>query len=312
MNGDAVLINYAIGVLVVATHTVRFCLSPANTVPVGEGRLLMPASSHRVPARRRIAPLTEAQVMAESARLFPITSHTLIQCIQQGDASERQLSLAKFCTLYYPAIYGFARMRGLSVDDAQDRVQDFFVEVVRDDLLAKFDPERGSRLSSWLMTCFKNLDLNERAKAGTRKRGGQHEFVSFDTDFAERCHHIAHVWHLTEDSAQDLALALSLWRSAEMRLRARYLGTSNESLVSDLLPLVLAPRWPETPALTQEQMASKHGTTAVRLKAFFNRTLRAQAERFFAEEAALANPGITAEEISELWRMLRHHAERAT
>jgi RNA polymerase sigma-70 factor (ECF subfamily) len=249
--------------------------------------------------------------MAESESVFPITSQTLIHRIQNGDAPERQLSLAKFCTLYYPAIYGFARMRGLSVEDAQDRTQDFFVEVVRDSLLVRFDPARGSRLSSWLMTCFKNLDINQRAKASTQKRGGNHEFVSFDTDFAERCHHIANTAHLTEESAQDLALAMSLWRSSEMRLRARYLGTSNEDLVRELLPLILPLRWPDAPALTQEQMAIKHGTTAVRLKAFFNRTLRAQAERFFTEEAALANPGITKDEIGELWQMLRYHADGA-
>lgn len=247
--------------------------------------------------------------MAESVRLFPITSQTLIQRIQQGDAVERQLTLAKFCTLYYPAIYGFARMRGLTVDDAQDRTQDFFVEVVRDDLLSKFNVAHGSRLSSWLMTCFKNLELNHRAKAATRKRGGDHEFVSFDTDFAERCYHVAQSAHLTEHSAQDLALAMSLWRSTEMRLRARYLGTGNAALVNELLPLVLPLRWPEPPVLTQDQMAKKHGTTAVRLKAFFNRTLRGQAERFFAEEAALANPGISEQEIGELWQLLRAHSE---
>lgn len=266
----------------------------------------MSPSDHRFPARK--APLTEARVLTESARLFPPTSQTLIHHIQKGDAVARQVSLTKFCTVYYPAIYGFARMRGLSVDDAQDRTQDFFVEVVRDDLLAKFDVKHGSRLSSWLMTCFKHLELNHRAKEATRKRGGDREFVSFDTDFAERCHHIAQAAHLTEQSSQDLALAMSLWRSTELRLRARYMGHVSEPLVHELLPLVLQHRWPEPPAPTQEQMASRHGTTVVRLKAFFNRTLRAQAERFFHEEATLANPGIMEQEIGELWHLLRTHA----
>ena len=253
---------------------------------------------------------TERQLMAKSQRLFPQTSQTLIHHVQNGDSETRALSLARFCSIYYPAIYGFARMRGLNRDDAQDLTQDFFVEIVRDELLAKFDPAHGSRLSSWLMTCFKHLELNHRAAQASKKRGGGHEFVSFDTDFAEQCHQTIQVSHLTEASAVDLTLARSFWRAAQTRIRARYLGTSNEPLVSELLPLVLVNRWPDAPALSQSEMAKKHGTTAVRLKAFFNRTLRTQAERLFREEALFANSGITNEEIAELWGLLHiYHAQ---
>lgn len=268
----------------------------------------MPATtdSHSPPSR--LPPLTATQVTAEPSRLFPQTSQTLIHRIQQGAPADRQVSLAKFCTLYYPAIYGTARMRGMSIEDAEDITQEFFVEVVRDDLLSKYDLGHGSRLSSWLITCFKHLALNQHARTSTAKRGGTHEFVSFDTDFAERCHHTVAASHLTEASGHDLTLSLSFWRCAEMRLRGRYLGTPNESLVHDLLPLVLLKRWPEPPALSQHDIALKHSTRPARLKAFFNRTLKSQAERLFREEAQQANPGITSGEIDELWVILRLHA----
>lgn len=253
---------------------------------------------------------TEGQVMAVSQRLFPITSHALVECVQKGEAAAREMSLASFCTIYYPAIYGFARMRGLTVEDAQDRTQDFFVEVVRDNLLSKFDPKHGSRLSSWLMTCFKHLELNHREAQSAKKRGGGQEFVSFDTDFAEQCHHLVVSSQLSEVSGQDFTLALSFWRSAELRLRGRYLGTPNERLVHDLLPLVLLAQWPKPPEPSQEDMAKRHGTTPVRLKAFFNRTLKSQAQRLFIEEVELANPGINKQEIDVLWLLLRQHAAR--
>ncbi|MBL9116540.1 MAG: sigma-70 family RNA polymerase sigma factor [Verrucomicrobiaceae bacterium] len=251
----------------------------------------------------------ETKLIANTQRLFPATSSTLIHHIQKGDPTTRESFVARFCVVYYPAIYSFARMRGLDVGDAEDRTQDFFMEVIKDELLMKFDPAHGSRFSSWLMTCFRNMELNHRAAQSAKKRGGDQEFVSYDTDFAERCHQHAQMAQLSEASAVDLALARSLWRSTQARLRARHLGTMNEVLVHELMPQLLLDRWPDPPALTQDQMAKKHGTTAVRLKAFFNRTLKTQAERFFREEAIFANPGINDEEIAELWSLVRTHQQ---
>ncbi|MEQ1750958.1 MAG: sigma factor, partial [Prosthecobacter sp.] len=123
--------------------------------------------------------------MSESPRFFPTTSRTLIAALKAPDAKMRDVSLVRFCSLYYPAIYGYARALGLSVPDAQDRVQDFFVEVVRDELLRKFDSQRGSRLSSWLMKCFRNMESNHYRAQATMKRGGGREFVEFDPEHAE-------------------------------------------------------------------------------------------------------------------------------
>lgn len=251
----------------------------------------------------------EHSLMAESQRLFPITSQTLIQKIQSDDHGLRELSVARFCTLYYKPIYGFARLRGLSEADAEDRTQDFFVEVIAKNLLSKFDLAHGSKLSSWLMKCFVNMELNHRSAASAVKRGGGWKFVSFDTDFAEHAYRSVKLAHLSDTSSLDLLLARTFWRLAQRRLEDRHSSTANEELVKEVLPFVLAERWPEPPVPSQAEMAKKHGTTVVRLKAFFNRTLKAQAERYFTEEASASNPGISELEINELWLLLRAHAE---
>lgn len=250
----------------------------------------------------------EPAAPVETQRLFPITSHTLIREIQSGDQKSREVSLARFCSLYYPAIYGFARLRGLTVEDAQDRTQDFFVEVVRDDLLSKFDLSHGSKLSSWLMKCFKHMELNHRTARSAVKRGGGWEFVSFDTDFAEQNFQSIKLANLAEASSTDIMLARTLWREAKAQLYNRHRGTPNERLVQELIPFVLAERWPEPPAPSQQQLAEEYGTTAVRLKAFFNRTLKGQAFRLFSDCACSANAGISEQEIDELWALLRAHA----
>lgn len=250
-----------------------------------------------------------APAIEPTPRLFPTTSLTLIQQIQSGDQKAREVSLAKFCSLYYPAIYGFARSMGLSPEDAQDRTQDFFMEVVRDELLGKFDLAHGSKLSSWLVKCFRNMELNHRYARSAAKRGGGWEFVSVDTDFAELSFQAANRVSLTNALRADVVLARTFWREAKSQLYAKYCGKGNERLVQELIPFVLSDRWPESPAPSQLQLASEYGTTPVRLKAFFNRTLKSKAFQLFSETASAANPGITEQEISELWTLLKAHAD---
>lgn len=240
-------------------------------------------------------------------RLFPPTSQTLLADIRVPDQKTREVSLARFCTLYYPAIYGFGRRLGLTVEDAQDRTQDFFMEVVRDGLLKSFDGSRGTRFSTWLMRCFKNLELNHRAAKAAVKRGGGRTFVEFDADSVEHTYQSVHSTDLPLGPAFDLMLARGLWDMTCAQLRSKHESIS--ALIEDLLPHLLAERWPAAPAPSQEEMAAKHGTTTPRLKAFYNRTLKTQARRFFAQTAAQASPGISDAEINDLWSLLCLYGE---
>lgn len=247
--------------------------------------------------------------MSHSSKRFPTTSRTLIEEINASDPQRRHVSLERFCAQYYPPIYGYARALGLSEADAKDRVQDFFVEVIRDDLLAKYDLSRDRRLSTWLMKCFKHLVLNHQAYAAAGKRGGGREFVEFDPDHAEHAYRSAHLAQLEPGPTFDLMLARQIWQVARASLAGKHREKGKGDLVDTLLPLVLMDRWPPPPVPSQEEVAGQHGTTVLRLKAFFNRTLRMQAARQFAIELQTASPGITEEEIDHLWSLLRRHGE---
>ena len=160
------------------------------------------------------------------------------------------------------------------------------------------------------MTCFKNLDLNHRAQRSTAKRGGGREHVSYDGDFAEQAFQMALTANLPEASSTDLMLALGFWQQTTELIHKRHAGRPDEALVKQILPYVLEERWPQPPAPSQTEVAAQHGTTAVRLKAFFNRTLVPKAERYFEQIAREANPGISNEEVRELWALLRAHHGR--
>lgn len=242
-------------------------------------------------------------------KLFPTTSGTLIARLRAEDASTRETSVARFCTQYYPAIYGYARSLGLKEHDAQDRVQDFFMEVVRDGLLQRFDPARGTRLSTWLISCFRNMEASHRTSASALKRGGGHELVEFDPEHAEHSYRAAHLAMLAPEPTFDLMLAREIWFAAKAQLQRKHDDKGNGALVRELLPICLMDRWPPRPMPTQEELAARHQTTPTRLKAFFNRTLKVQARRFFDEEALAAHAGITESDTEHLWLLLCRYGE---
>jgi len=198
---------------------------------------------------------------------------------------------------------------GFQEADAQDRVQDFFMEVVRRDMLQRYSRESGGRFSAWLITCFKNLVFNHQAQRRTQKHGGKYQFVEFDPAHAEKTYQTSYLTQLDPDPTFDLMLAREIWRLARPALIALHRGKNSQALVMDLIPNVLMDQWPGKPEASQEEVAARHGTTAVRLKAFFNRTLKTQTRRCFEEAGRMASSGISDSELDHLWHLLCHYGE---
>ena len=96
----------------------------------------------------------------------------------ESDESARK-ALAAFCEVYWPPLYTFLRRRGYSQADAQDIVQGFFEHVFQHNTLSRADQEKG-RLRTFLLGSLQNFLLKERERMRALKRGGAHQFVSFD------------------------------------------------------------------------------------------------------------------------------------
>lgn len=79
-------------------------------------------------------------------------------------------ALEALCSAYWYPFYAYVRRRGLSAEDAQDRVQGFFVELLRRGDLADVVQERG-RFRGWLLTAMRHSLGRERARAQAQKRG---------------------------------------------------------------------------------------------------------------------------------------------
>ena len=232
----------------------------------------------------------------------------MLERVCSTDPIQREVAMETFCEVYHAPIHALARKFGFSFEDAQDLAQELFLKVIKGDVLQKFERERGTKFSAWLMVLFKNLTLHHRQSRATMKRGGGYEHVPLNTQQAEDAFLQLHQSGMEAPLMFDLMLARQIWQHTRNRIQAKYQRTPYAAMVAELEPIILLPSWPQPPAPTQAEFALKHGTTAAQLRTFLSRNLRSQAGRQFAEEAAASSPGITAEDIEELWQLLREHA----
>ncbi len=93
-------------------------------------------------------------------------------------------ALTQLCRIYWRPIFAFVCRKGYSVPDAQDLTQDFFVMVLKGNLLRQAHPGRG-RFRSLLLKSLENFLIKAHDKAHSLKRGGGVEFVSWDEWMAE-------------------------------------------------------------------------------------------------------------------------------
>jgi DNA-directed RNA polymerase specialized sigma24 family protein len=108
----------------------------------------------------------------------------------QSDDGKARDALAQLCRIYWRPIFAFICHRGYSVTDAQDLTQDFFMIVLKGNLLAQANPNRG-RFRSLLLKSLQNFLSDARSKERAHKRGGDVQFVSWDDWMAEAPSHLS-------------------------------------------------------------------------------------------------------------------------
>jgi DNA-directed RNA polymerase specialized sigma24 family protein len=121
-----------------------------------------------------------------SSNRFQTTRWSVVlSCAQTGalqDAAQR--ALTELCRAYWRPVFAVICRRGHSVTDAQDLTQDFFVMLLKGNLLALADPARG-RFRSLLRTAVENFLNDKQHLARRQKRGGRMQFVAWDEWMAE-------------------------------------------------------------------------------------------------------------------------------
>src|SRR6476659_2512414 len=97
------------------------------------------------------------------------TTHWSIVVEAQGESPAAQRALEILCQTYWRPLFGFARRQGLTREEAQDLVQEFFARLVEHRNLNSVRREKG-RLRSYLLVSLKRFLAAERHRASGVKR----------------------------------------------------------------------------------------------------------------------------------------------
>jgi RNA polymerase sigma factor (sigma-70 family) len=140
----------------------------------------------------------------------------VLEAVQSRGPGAAQ-ALAELYGCYWRPLYGFARWRCHSPEDAQDLVQGFYEHLIGTRGLATVDRSKG-RFRSFLLASFRNFMATETRRAHAEKRGGHAELIRLDWQVAETRLIFEPEDSLTPETLYDAQWALLLLRQAAERL----------------------------------------------------------------------------------------------
>jgi RNA polymerase sigma-70 factor (ECF subfamily) len=224
------------------------------------------------------------------------------------DFRERKTAMAEFsdlCRGYWYPLYGFARRKGHSPEQAADHTQDFFVILAHGEVLAQADPAKG-RLRTFFLTVFSRQLAIAHERGMAAKRGGGMTILALDRATAEtRLAEEPRDLGLTPECWYDRQWALTLLERCLHQLAARMAQEGREQEFAVLRPFISLA---DIATVSSDAAAQRLGISAgtvrqkvSRLRAEFRMLLETQV----AELLATPTPELIAEEIRALRQALR-------
>jgi len=117
---------------------------------------------------------------------FETTRWTVVlSCARTERAgADAEHALTELCRTYWRPVFALICRHGHPAADAQDLTQDFFLMLIKGNLLSLADPSRG-RFRSLLRRALENFLTDRRHLSRRQKRGGAAQFLSWDEWMAE-------------------------------------------------------------------------------------------------------------------------------
>jgi RNA polymerase sigma-70 factor (ECF subfamily) len=233
---------------------------------------------------------------------FTTTRWSLVLSSMDGasDEAKARTALAELCRIYWRPIYAFVCGRGHSVHDAQDLTQEFFLMILKGNLIERADPERG-RFRSLLLKSLQNFLIDSHAKAHARKRGGDFQFVSWDEWMAEAPSRLtipaAVVQNWPAEKIFDVRWAATVVEQALRRLQDECASRGKQRLFDILSGLLIV----ERDEVSYAPLAQELGITQPEIKRLLHQ-LRQRYRHFLRAEVAetVEKPSDVDEEIRYL------------
>ena len=217
----------------------------------------------------------------------------------EGSEQKTRKALAELCKIYWRPVFAFIYHQGHSVHNAQDLTQDFFVMVLKGQLLQRADRNRG-RFRSLMLRALQDFLCDAAEKRQTRKRGGDVQFVSWDDWMAEAPSRLSIPTQDSESWSPERIFDVR-WAATVVERALRQLGDECEKRgrrrVFDVLSVCLTA---EREDISYAKFSKTLGLSEMALKSLAHR-LRERYRALLREEVAR-----TVEKPSEIEEELRY------
>ena len=232
---------------------------------------------------------------------FPSSHWSLIARAGAADRDQAREALADLCRRYWYPVYAFVRRQTRSAADADDLTQNFFTHILRTDLFARADRDRG-RFRTYLLACCRKFLANDRRATRSKKQGGGLVILGLDFTTAEARYAREPADPADPESLFRRRWALTLLDEVFAAVQAEYQGVGQGEIFARLKPCLLHDGERSSYADVAEAVGMTEPAVrkaAQRLRDRFRTELR----RRVAE--TVAEPGDIDDEIRDLFAAVR-------
>jgi len=222
-------------------------------------------------------------------RGFATTRWSLVLTAGRSTTPAARTALAELCGLYWPPLYGYARRKGYSEEQAQDLTQAFFTRFLEKHFVGVADPHRG-RFRSFLLASFKHFTANEYDREHAKKRGGGQQTLSLEFDEAEAHFGIEPRDTLTPEMLFEREWARGVLERVLAALAAECARTGKTDLFERVKDLLVGEKIPGGYAALARALGTTEGALKVtvhRLRRRFRTLLRAEISATVSNEAEI-------------------------
>ncbi len=150
---------------------------------------------------------------------------------RQSDHPDSAQALEALCRAYWQPVYRFIRRSVTNPDDARDLTQGFFEHLLENRTLGRADADKG-RFRSFLLGAVKYFLADQRDHRAALKRGGQIEFLQFDSVIAESW--ASGSLSSSAETQYDRDWALAVLHRVLLRLREEFILAGREPVFETL------------------------------------------------------------------------------
>jgi RNA polymerase sigma factor (sigma-70 family) len=229
------------------------------------------------------------------------TTHWSVVLTAQGESPAAQRALEILCRTYWRPLYGFALRQGLTREEAQDLIQDFFARLLEHRNLNTVRREKG-RLRSYLLVSVKRFLASEQHRASGVKRYESGPHIALDELLESDVADFELAETLSADQLYERRWALAVLEQVLTRLESEYRAAGSAALFDRLKEFLVGERGRPT----QAEIATELGMTENAVKQAFHR-FRQRYRLLLREEIAhtVAQPGDVEDELRYLVSVLR-------